>query len=43
MKKPTKQPAPPPQGDRKNISQDTHRRASIVARTLMQMPAKPSK
>ena len=42
MKKSPKQP-PPPQGNRKNIPSDTHRRASVVARTLMQMPAKPTK
>ena len=43
MKKSPKQSPPPPQGNRRNIPQDAHRRASVVARTLMQMPAKPSK
>ena len=42
MKKPTKQP-PQPQGNRKNIPPEAHRRASTVAQTLMQIPAKPVK
>ena len=42
MKKPQKQ-SPPPQGNRRNIPQDAHRRASVVAQALMQMPAKPVK
>ena len=42
MKNPQKQ-SPPPQGNRRDIPPDAHHRASIVARALMQIPAKPSK
>ena len=42
VKKQVKQ-SPPPQGDRTNIPEEVHRRASLVARSLMKMPAKPVK
>ena len=37
------QQSPPPQGNRKNIPKEVHRRASVVARTLMQIPVKQVK
>ena len=54
MKKPVKSPSRYPcegqdnqdqagQGNRRNISAAVHRRASIVARTLMKMPPKSPK
>ena len=49
MKKPVKPPSQHPrqdqagQGNRRNISAAAQHRASIVARTLMKMPAKPVK
>ena len=49
MKKPVKLPSESlrqgqeGQGNRKNIPPDVHRRASIVARTLMNMQPKPVK
>ena len=30
-------------GDSKNIPQEVHRRASVVARNLMRLPPKPNK
>ena len=30
-------------GDRKNIPQEAHRRAAIVAKNLMRLPPKPNK
>ena len=42
MRKKPKQSSPP-QGNRKNIPKEVHQRASVVTRTLMQIPAKPTK
>ena len=41
MKKELKRAAP--QGNRKNIPQEAHRRASMVAKALMKLPPKPTK
>ena len=42
MKKPHKQ-SPPTQGNRKNIPPEAHRRSSVLARALMNIPAKSVK
>ena len=43
MKKQTKPQTQQQKGDRKNIPEEAHRRAAIVAKNLMRLPPKPNK